>query len=51
MSEIKKGKVEVPAKKDFVINHNEFHLKIKKGDELKDVPKIYWPNLKTEGVM
>lgn len=39
------------AKKDFEIHHNDFHLVIKSGDELKDVPVIYLENLKTEGVL
>ena len=47
---VKKDSAQI-AKKDFVIHHNEFHLVIKKGDDLKDVPKIYLPNLKTEGVL
>lgn len=51
MSEIKKTEPALVAKKDFEINHNGFCLKIKKGDNLKDVPKIYLPNLKTEGVL
>lgn len=41
------------AKKDFEIHRNDDHIIIKKGDEIseKKVPKIYWANLKTEGVI
>lgn len=39
------------AKKDFVIHHNDYHRDIKEGDDLKDVPKLYIDNLKTEGVL
>lgn len=39
------------AKKDFVIVQNEFHISIKAGQDLKDVPKVYIPNLITEGVL
>lgn len=41
------------AKKDFEINQGEVHIFIKKGDEIseKKVPKIYWENLRTEGVI
>lgn len=39
------------AKKDFEINHNDFHLVIKEGDSLADIPEIYLENLKTEGVL
>lgn len=39
------------AKKDFAIHHNDFHLEIKKGDDLSKVPPIYWDNLKTEQVI
>lgn len=51
VSEIK-AKV-VVAKKDFEIHQGEVHILIKKGDEIseKKVPKVYWENLKTEGVI
>lgn len=41
------------AKKDFVIHQNEVHIEIKKGDEIseKKIPKKYWDNLRTEGVI
>lgn len=40
------------AKKDFEIHHNDFHLVIKEGDDLrKSVPEMYRENLKTEGVI
>ncbi len=39
------------AKKDFAINQNDYHKEIKKGDDLSDVPSVYLPNLKTEGVL
>lgn len=39
------------AKKDFVINHNEYQRKIKEGEDLSDVPEMYHPNLKTEQVI
>jgi len=50
------GRQEAPvkqliAKKDFEIFHNRYHLVIKAGDNLKDVPELYLANLKTEGVI
>jgi len=41
------------AKKDFHILHGGMSISIKAGDEIseKKVPKIYWENLKTEGVL
>lgn len=39
------------AKKDFEIHHNAFHLVIKVGDDLSNVPKIYLENLKAEGIL
>jgi hypothetical protein len=39
------------AKKDFEINHNEYHRVIKVGDDLSDVPDLYHENLRTEGVI
>lgn len=52
----KETKVEnsfVYAKKDFVIHQNEIHIEIKAGDEISEklVPKRFWENLKTEGVL
>lgn len=54
MSEEKKIEVKSDskiAKKAFEIHQNDFHLKIKVGDDLSGVPAIYLPNLKTEGVL
>jgi hypothetical protein len=56
MSEKKEEKKEIKdeklvAKKDFIINQNDHHFNIKKGDELSLVPKHFLPNLKTEGVI
>ncbi len=41
------------AKKDFVINHNDYVLVIKEGDDLdlSKIPELYHENLKTEGVI
>ena len=41
------------AKKDFEIFHNSTHIFLKEGKEynLKDIPKIFWQNLKTENVI
>ena len=39
------------AKKDFEISHNAYHRKIKKGDDLADVPELYHANLRTEQVL
>jgi hypothetical protein len=39
------------AKKDFLIRHNGYERVIKTGDDLKDVPALYHPNLRTEGVL
>jgi len=39
------------AKKDFVIHWNDYHLEIKKGDDLSKVPSRFLENLKTEGVI
>jgi len=39
------------AKKDFVLSHNEFHLEIKVGDDLSQVPEMYHQNLKVEQVL
>jgi len=39
------------AKKDFEIHHNDYHLVIKSGDDLCEVPEMYLQNLKTEGVL
>lgn len=50
-----KKKQTVPALvalKDFhIFQPPKFDLKIKKGDDLANVPKIYHQNLKTEGVI
>ena len=50
-SEQKKLEGQMIAKKAFEIHQNDYHKVIKKGDDLSDVPKVYWPNLKTEGVI
>jgi hypothetical protein len=39
------------AQKDFEIHHNEYHRVIKCGDDLSDIPELYHPNLKAEGVI
>ncbi len=39
------------AKKDFELYHNEYHRKIKAGDDISDIPSMYHENLKTEGVL
>ncbi len=39
------------AKRDFVISHNEHQIVIKKGDDLSEVPKLFFENLKTEQVI
>lgn len=41
------------AKKDHRIVHNGIDINIKEGDELEPlgIPKLFWPNLKTEGVI
>ena len=48
---VKPKKIKSVAKKDFVICQNEFLRKIKKGDDLSDIPKVYVQNLETEGVL
>lgn len=45
------SKTEMVAKKDFEIHHNDYHRVIKAGEDLKDVPILYWENLKTEEVL
>lgn len=41
------------AKKNFVINHNDYVLVIKEGEEmdLSKIPELYHANLKAEGVI
>lgn len=39
------------AKKDFLIVQNDFRADIKEGDDLGDIPPVYYENLKTEGVI
>lgn len=39
------------AKKDFIILHNDFRADIKAGDDLSDIPDLYFQNLKTEKVI
>ena len=39
------------AKKDFTICHNDYFKKIKEGDDISEVPKMFHENLKTEKVL
>ena len=39
------------AKKDFEIFQNDYHRKIKAGDDLSDIPEQYRQNLITEGII
>lgn len=39
------------AKKAFVISHNDYCREIKAGDDISDVPELYFENLRTEGVL
>ena len=39
------------AKKDFEIHQNGYDRVIKVGDDLSDVPELFHPNLRTEGVL
>lgn len=39
------------AKKDFIILHNDYRADIKEGDDLSDIPAMYFQNLKTENVI
>lgn len=39
------------AKKAFKIVHNDYEKTINEGDDLSDVPAVYWPNLISEGVL
>lgn len=39
------------AKKDFLIVQNDFRADIKKGDDLSEIPDVYYQNLKTEKVI
>ena len=39
------------AKKAFKIVHNSYEKTINEGDDLSDVPAVYWPNLISEGVL
>jgi len=47
----KKKPAPLIAKKDFTLHHNEYRRTIKVGDDLSDVPELYHPNLRTEGVL
>lgn len=49
----KKTTKKITAKKDFIINRNQDHIVINKGDDIRDlnVPDIYIDNLKTEKVI
>lgn len=51
MNESDEKPSDLVAKKDFEIHQGDFHLVIKAGDDLRDVPKVYHENLKTEGVI
>ena len=44
------GNIEVTPKRDFHIVRNEHNFKLIKGEKI-EIPKIYVPNLKTEGVI
>jgi len=39
------------AKKDFIICRNDYYREIKEGDDLSDIPLMYYANLKTEKVI
>ncbi len=39
------------AKKEFVICQNGYFREIKEGEDISDVPAIYYDNLKTEKVI
>lgn len=45
------GDGKVIAKKAFTIRRNDYRRVILPGDNLKDIPKEYIGNLKTEGVI
>lgn len=47
---MKEKMVEVKPLKDHVIHHNQYHIELKKGVKA-EVPEIFIPNLKTEGVI
>lgn len=53
--EASKTKVTIRAKKDFHLfcprKVNPVDIDIKKGDDVNDVPKEFFENLKTEGVI
>ena len=51
MPEKKAGEPLLIAKKDFIINFNDYRKVIKKGDKLGDIPEKFMPNLKTEKVI
>jgi hypothetical protein len=46
---LEKTEIKEPLK-DHEIHHNDFHIIIKKG-ELVSVPRLFLPNLVTEGVI
>jgi hypothetical protein len=50
LSEDKPLEVEVLPLKDHTIHQNKVHIEFKKG-ERQMVPKMFIPNLKTEGVI
>lgn len=39
------------AKKDHLIVQNQYHFDIKKGDDLSEIPNIFYDTLKTEKVI
>ena len=47
----KDSKKPLIAKRDFTICWNDYLRKIKKGDDVSDVPQMFHQNLKTEKVI
>lgn len=39
------------ARKDWHIVHNEHDIVIRKGDDLSEIPEVFLPSLKAEGVI
>ncbi len=44
-------KKDLVALRDFVICWNEYYKEIKAGDDISDVPEMFYENLKTEKVI
>lgn len=42
---------DIIAKKDFIICQNKYFFDIKKGDDITKLPKQFYKNLITEGVI